>query len=115
MQEIIASVDGIVFDVELALEQQLGAQTLPFPGMDSKFHIYIAVSHMLHPLCCVSYRIRRWHLHIFSEEFMYQRELMSLSSCCRREAYRLQALASRLVQEERPMRIPSRIRFIEDA
>lgn len=36
MQEIIASVDHIKFDLEIAVEQQLGAQPLPFPGMDSK-------------------------------------------------------------------------------
>uniref|UniRef100_A0A8C0KNX6 Cleavage and polyadenylation specificity factor subunit 4 n=1 Tax=Canis lupus dingo TaxID=286419 RepID=A0A8C0KNX6_CANLU len=35
MQEIIASVDHIKFDLEIAVEQQLGAQPLPFPGMDS--------------------------------------------------------------------------------
>jgi len=34
MQEIVASVDGISFDIEIALQQQLGAQSLPFPGMD---------------------------------------------------------------------------------
>uniref|UniRef100_A0A8D2H7U9 Uncharacterized protein n=1 Tax=Urocitellus parryii TaxID=9999 RepID=A0A8D2H7U9_UROPR len=34
MQEIIASVDHIKFDLEIAVEQQLGAQPLPFPGMD---------------------------------------------------------------------------------
>ena len=36
MQELIASVDHIKFDLEIAVEQQLGAQPLPFPGMDSK-------------------------------------------------------------------------------
>uniref|UniRef100_A0A7M4FCY1 Cleavage and polyadenylation specificity factor subunit 4 n=1 Tax=Crocodylus porosus TaxID=8502 RepID=A0A7M4FCY1_CROPO len=35
MQELIASVDHIKFDLEMAVEQQLGAQPLPFPGMDS--------------------------------------------------------------------------------
>uniref|UniRef100_A0AAR2ISG1 Cleavage and polyadenylation specificity factor subunit 4 n=1 Tax=Pygocentrus nattereri TaxID=42514 RepID=A0AAR2ISG1_PYGNA len=34
MQELIASVDHIKFDLEIAVEQQLGAQPLPFPGMD---------------------------------------------------------------------------------
>uniref|UniRef100_A0A8C3JJQ0 Cleavage and polyadenylation specificity factor subunit 4 n=1 Tax=Calidris pygmaea TaxID=425635 RepID=A0A8C3JJQ0_9CHAR len=34
MQELIASVDHIKFDLEMAVEQQLGAQPLPFPGMD---------------------------------------------------------------------------------
>lgn len=38
MQEIIANVDHIKFDLEIAVEQQLGAQPLPFPGMDSKFN-----------------------------------------------------------------------------
>ncbi|KAF5899278.1 cleavage and polyadenylation specificity factor subunit 4 isoform X5 [Clarias magur] len=34
MQEIIANVDHLKFDLEIAVEQQLGAQPLPFPGMD---------------------------------------------------------------------------------
>ncbi|OCT63968.1 cleavage and polyadenylation specificity factor subunit 4 [Xenopus laevis] len=34
MQELIACVDHLRFDLELAVEQQLGAQPLPFPGMD---------------------------------------------------------------------------------
>lgn len=34
MQEIIAPITNIKFDIEIALEQQLGAQPLPFPGMD---------------------------------------------------------------------------------
>uniref|UniRef100_A0A667XJU7 Cleavage and polyadenylation specificity factor subunit 4 n=1 Tax=Myripristis murdjan TaxID=586833 RepID=A0A667XJU7_9TELE len=34
MQEILAPVDHIKFDLEIAVEQQLGAQPLPFPGMD---------------------------------------------------------------------------------
>lgn len=36
MQELIANVDHLKFDLEIAVEQQLGAQPLPFPGMDSK-------------------------------------------------------------------------------
>ena len=42
MQEIVAPVNHIKFDIELALEQQLGSQPLPFPGMDSKF---VTLSH----------------------------------------------------------------------
>ncbi|GFO02089.1 cleavage and polyadenylation specificity factor subunit 4-like [Plakobranchus ocellatus] len=34
MQEIVAPVDGIKFEIEVALELQKGAQILPFPGMD---------------------------------------------------------------------------------
>uniref|UniRef100_A0A914W6W8 Cleavage and polyadenylation specificity factor subunit 4 n=1 Tax=Plectus sambesii TaxID=2011161 RepID=A0A914W6W8_9BILA len=34
MQDMVANVDNLVFDVEMALESQLGAQRLPFPGMD---------------------------------------------------------------------------------
>jgi len=34
LQDVIANVDRMVFDVEVALEHQLGAQPLPFPGMD---------------------------------------------------------------------------------
>jgi cleavage and polyadenylation specificity factor subunit 4 len=35
MQDVVASVDHLIFDVEIALESQLGAQRLPFAGMDS--------------------------------------------------------------------------------
>ena len=34
MQEVVANVDSHIFDIEHALESQLGAQQLPFPGMD---------------------------------------------------------------------------------
>ncbi|XP_057310364.1 cleavage and polyadenylation specificity factor subunit 4-like [Hydractinia symbiolongicarpus] len=34
MEEIIANIDDIRFDIEIALEEQLGIQPLPFPGMD---------------------------------------------------------------------------------
>lgn len=34
--DLVANVDHIIFDVERALEEQRGAQPLPFPGMDSK-------------------------------------------------------------------------------
>ncbi|XP_002156784.1 cleavage and polyadenylation specificity factor subunit 4 isoform X1 [Hydra vulgaris] len=34
MENIIANIDDIRFDIEIALEEQLGIQPLPFPGMD---------------------------------------------------------------------------------
>ncbi|XP_002734616.1 cleavage and polyadenylation specificity factor subunit 4-like [Saccoglossus kowalevskii] len=34
MQNIVSNVSNIKFDIELALEQQLGSIPLPFPGMD---------------------------------------------------------------------------------
>jgi cleavage and polyadenylation specificity factor subunit 4 len=37
MQDLLATVDHIKFDLEIAVEQQLGAQPLPFPGMDSEY------------------------------------------------------------------------------
>lgn len=37
MECIIATVDHIKFDIEVALDEQYGALPLPFPGMDSKF------------------------------------------------------------------------------
>lgn len=36
MQDLLATVDHIKFDLEIAVQQQLGAQPLPFPGMDSE-------------------------------------------------------------------------------
>ena len=35
MQELLGSVAGTTFDVEIALDQQIGVLPLPFPGMDS--------------------------------------------------------------------------------
>lgn len=34
MEDILAPVDNMLFDVEIALENQIGALPLPFPGMD---------------------------------------------------------------------------------
>lgn len=36
MQELVAPVTHIKFEMEVALDQQLGSQPLPFPGMDSE-------------------------------------------------------------------------------
>lgn len=36
MQDLVAGVDHVKFDIEVALELQLGALPLPFPGMDSE-------------------------------------------------------------------------------
>lgn len=35
LQEVIAGVDDYSFEIEDALDKQLGARPLPFPGMDS--------------------------------------------------------------------------------
>ena len=40
MQSIVANVENIRFDLEEQLDSQIGAQPLPFPGMDSKFTIF---------------------------------------------------------------------------
>ena len=37
MEFIVANVDNIKFDIEVALEEQYGALPLPFAGMDSKY------------------------------------------------------------------------------
>lgn len=36
LQELVSSVEGSRFEIEDALDKQLGARPLPFPGMDSK-------------------------------------------------------------------------------
>ena len=41
MQSLVAPTQDIVFDIETALEMQLGVKPLPFPGMDSKSCITI--------------------------------------------------------------------------
>lgn len=37
MQSLVAPVQNVKFDIETALDMQLGAKPLPFTGMDSKF------------------------------------------------------------------------------
>ena len=37
MEEIIASVKDVKFDIETYIEHQVGIQPLPFPGMDSEY------------------------------------------------------------------------------
>ena len=39
LQELASAVEGSRFEIEDALDKQLGARPLPFPGMDSNdFH-----------------------------------------------------------------------------
>ena len=47
MEEIIASVKDIKFDIETYIEHQVGIQPLPFPGMDSKYHFHQAKQYTL--------------------------------------------------------------------
>lgn len=56
MQELIACVDHIKFDLEIAVEQQLGAQPLPFPGMDSKLNDIVILKYdgsQYHTCICI--------------------------------------------------------------
>ena len=39
MQDVVSNVNNVKFDIEVALDQQLGAMPLPFPGMDSKYRV----------------------------------------------------------------------------
>lgn len=36
LEELVSGCEGVKFDIEDALDKQLGARPLPFPGMDSK-------------------------------------------------------------------------------
>ena len=37
LQEVISGVEDCTFEIEVALDKQLGARPLPFIGMDSKY------------------------------------------------------------------------------
>ena len=47
MQDLVANIDHLVFDVEIALESQLGAQLLPFHSMDSKYMCCVFIYHLI--------------------------------------------------------------------
>ena len=47
MDNIAAPITNVKFDIEVALEQQLGAQPLPFPGMDSMVIFFPCPHHYL--------------------------------------------------------------------
>ncbi|WAQ95712.1 CPSF4-like protein [Mya arenaria] len=57
MQDVVAPVQNITFDIEIALNNQLGAQPLPFPGMDTcpfrhvKGEKTVVCKHWLRGLC----------------------------------------------------------------
>ena len=36
LEELVSGCEGVRFDIEDALDKQLGVRILPFPGMDSK-------------------------------------------------------------------------------
>ena len=36
LQDVVASVEDTEFEIEDALDKQLGSRPMPFPGMDSK-------------------------------------------------------------------------------
>lgn len=46
MECIVASVDHMRFDIEIALEEQYGALPLPFAGMDSKFFSILIIKYI---------------------------------------------------------------------
>lgn len=39
---MVANVENMKFDIEVALDEQYGALPLPFPGMDSKFKLNLS-------------------------------------------------------------------------
>lgn len=43
MEDLIASVADIYFDIEFQLANQVGCQPLPFPGMDSTVRILLVI------------------------------------------------------------------------
>lgn len=50
MQALVAPTQDIVFDIETALEMQLGVKPLPFPGMDSELLKLIILLNLIHSL-----------------------------------------------------------------
>lgn len=46
MEFIVANVDNMKFDIEVALEEQYGALPLPFAGMDSKLLFNVVLTHL---------------------------------------------------------------------
>ena len=47
MQEVVANLDHVKFDLEYAIDRQLGVQPLPFTGMDSKLKKTVLIYHLL--------------------------------------------------------------------
>ena len=43
LQDLVGGVEGSRFEIEDALDKQLGARPLPFPGMDSECSRYFAM------------------------------------------------------------------------
>ena len=57
LAELVGSVEEDHFEIEDALEKQLGARPMPFPGMDSTYPVLWATrmySRFMYPTQCVA-------------------------------------------------------------
>lgn len=84
MQDLVAPVTHIKFEMEVALDQQLGSQPLPFPGMDSEQTWLTAI------LCPKNKIIMH---HIFQFKFIFQRKFLFIVQITKR------SLATKLFQD----------------
>lgn len=57
LEELVSGVDGSRFEIEDALDRQLGARPLPFPGMDSKLLHLVVFPSSISCCCSVSFSI----------------------------------------------------------
>ena len=64
MEDLVASVKDIKFDIETYIEHQVGIQPLPFLGMDSKYHL-ASTTVCQHPSCCAVYTSKDFNKDIF--------------------------------------------------
>lgn len=84
MQDLVAPVTHIKFEMEVALDQQLGSQPLPFPGMDSE-QTWLTV------ILCPKNKIIMHH--IFQFKFIFQRKFLFIVQITKR------SLATKLFQD----------------
>lgn len=83
MECLVANVDHIKFDIEVALEEQFGALPLPFAGMDSNLLLVTLKSntqlfHFRIYCCCLSILCCNW---------VSEGSPLSISPCKRRPNY----------------------------
>lgn len=61
MEDIVASVADLKFEIEMQLYNQVGVQPLPFPGMDSTVQTSFD---------CDKYRDRFLHVNVFKTSYI---------------------------------------------
>ena len=115
LREAVSSVDEYEFEIEDQLERQVGTIPLPFPKMDSELANDSAYATKTFTPRGTSRREQGCSVRVLPERRMLARQPLPVPSHARGEDGRVQALDASPLQEGRRLRVPTRVRDVQDA